>query len=89
MTMLKFATNRSKKLMARSSQEEKWDLIEDIDDAFQKWEQAQLQFNMAQGQDEVDYSIFMLEAAEKRLTMLLRRAKHTKLRAHYYVKVQG
>lgn len=87
--MLKFATNRSKKLMARSSQEEKWDLIEDIDDAFQKWEQAQLQFNMAQGQDEVDYSIFMLEAAEKRLTMLLRRAKHKKLRAHYYVKEQG
>lgn len=87
--MLKFATNRSKKLMARSSQEEKWDLIEDIDDAFQKWEQAQLQFNMAQGQDEVDYSIFMLEAAEKRLTMLLRRAKRTNLRAHYYVKEQG
>ncbi|WP_229106940.1 DUF2508 family protein [Paenibacillus sp. 1001270B_150601_E10] len=75
-----------KKWTSKEKQVDRLYLLEDIEDAFLKWEQAQLRFDMAHGEDEVDYAIFMLEAAEKRLAMLLRRAKHSELRVHYYLK---
>lgn len=50
-------------------------IIEDIRRAEQEWLFAQFQFQDALGIDHVDYAIYCLEAAEKKLDMLLRRAK--------------
>ncbi|MCD9022380.1 DUF2508 family protein [Cohnella silvisoli] len=50
-------------------------LIEDIRNAEQEWNLAEWRFHHALGEDHVDYAIYCLEAAEKRLDMLLRNAK--------------
>lgn len=43
--------------------------------AHREWELAQKRFDHALGDDEVDYAVFLLEAAEKRYDMLLRKLK--------------
>jgi hypothetical protein len=50
-------------------------LIEDIRKAEKEWSLAEWRFHHALGKDHVDYSIYCLEAAEKKLDMLLRNAK--------------
>ena len=50
-------------------------LIREIHDAHQDWVNAQRHFEYAVGQDQIDYAIFAIEAAEKRYEMLLRQAK--------------
>jgi hypothetical protein len=50
-------------------------LIEDVREAEREWRLAVLQFEDALGDDHVDYAIYCLEAAEKKLDMLLRKAK--------------
>ncbi|MDF2670519.1 MAG: hypothetical protein K0R67_2825 [Paenibacillus sp.] len=54
-------------------------LMEEVRIALQEWKNAQYQLDYAFGQDEIDYAIYALEAAEKRYEMLLRKAKHQKL----------
>jgi hypothetical protein len=54
-------------------------LMEEVRIALQDWKNAQYQFNYAQGQDEIDYAIYAMEAAEKKYEMLLRKAKFMKL----------
>lgn len=43
--------------------------------AEQDWNLAQWRFDDALGDDHVDYAIFCLDAAEKKLDMLIRQAK--------------
>jgi hypothetical protein len=50
-------------------------LIEDVRKAEQEWKFAEWQFHNAIGEDHVDYAIYCLEAAQKKLDMLLRKAK--------------
>jgi hypothetical protein len=50
-------------------------LIEDVRKAEQEWSLAEWRFHHALGEDHVDYAIYCLEAAEKKLDMLLRNAK--------------
>jgi hypothetical protein len=50
-------------------------LIADIRKAEQELSFAEWRFQHALGDDHVDYAIFCLEAAEKKLGMLLRQAK--------------
>ncbi len=50
-------------------------LAEEIWNAHGIWLQAQRRFEFAVEHDEIDYAIYMLEAAEKRYDMLIRRAK--------------
>lgn len=50
-------------------------LIREIHEAHRDWVNAQRHFEYAVGQDQVDYAIFAIEAAEKRYEMLLRQAK--------------
>ncbi|OXS58970.1 hypothetical protein B1A99_13535 [Cohnella sp. CIP 111063] len=50
-------------------------LIADIRRAEQEWKNAEWRFQHALGEDHVDYAIFCLEAAEKKLGMLLKQAK--------------
>jgi hypothetical protein len=50
-------------------------LVQEIAIARIEWSAAQERLDWAIGKDHVDYSIFALEAAEKRYEMLLRLAK--------------
>jgi Protein of unknown function (DUF2508) len=54
---------------------DKQQLIKEIRDAHQNWLCAQARFELALGIDQIDYAIIMLEAAEKRYSMLLKQAK--------------
>lgn len=56
-------------------------LMDDIRQALREWERACARFQYAVGEDEVDYAIFTLEAAEKRVTMLIKKAKRDELHA--------
>lgn len=47
----------------------------DIERAKAEWERAVRQFEEAQGEDEIDYAIFVLEAAERKYQIHLKRAK--------------
>jgi hypothetical protein len=51
------------------------ELIEEIRQAHREWANAQRHFEYALGKDQIDYTIFAMEAAEKRYEMLLRNAK--------------
>lgn len=50
-------------------------LISDIRKAEQEWRLAEWKFDHALGDDYVDYAIYNLEAAEQKLSMLLKQAK--------------
>jgi hypothetical protein len=50
-------------------------LVDEIAMARIEWSEAQDRLDWAMGKDHIDYSIFALEAAEKRYEMLLRLAK--------------
>ncbi|BFH10531.1 DUF2508 family protein [Paenibacillus melissococcoides] len=56
-------------------------LMDDIRQALREWERAHCRFQYAVGEDEVDYAIFTLEAAEKRVAMLIKKAKRNELHA--------
>lgn len=55
--------------------QDKWEVIDDVRQAERELNIALWRFHDAIGQDHVDYAIYSLEAAEKKLDMLLRRAK--------------
>ncbi|WP_019007476.1 hypothetical protein [Cohnella laeviribosi] len=50
-------------------------LTDQIREAERECAVANYRFQMAVGADEVDYAIFAMEAAEKKLSMLLKKAK--------------
>lgn len=50
-------------------------LIEEVRQAEREWRLAEWRFQDALGSDHVDYAIYCLEAAERKLDMLLRKAK--------------
>ncbi|WP_145336514.1 DUF2508 family protein [Paenibacillus xylanexedens] len=47
----------------------------DVQKAKQEWERAMRQFDDALGEDEIDYAIYVLEAAERKYQIHLKRAK--------------
>ncbi|PQP85344.1 hypothetical protein C0Q44_05050 [Paenibacillus sp. PCH8] len=51
----------------------------DVQMAKQEWERAMMQFEDAQGQDEIDYAIYVLEAAERKYQIHLKRAKQARV----------
>ncbi|GMK42447.1 hypothetical protein PCCS19_55070 [Paenibacillus sp. CCS19] len=62
----------------REVSQEVWDLKIDIDEARKSWLSATRFFQYAVEQDEVDYAVYYLMAAEQRYSMLVRRAKALK-----------
>lgn len=54
-------------------------LFAEVDKARKEWEYAYLQFQEAQGKDEVDVAVYTLEAAERRYQIQLKEAKRTGL----------
>ncbi|GAA3410101.1 YaaL family protein [Paenibacillus hodogayensis] len=59
---------------------DKQELLQEIRVAQTDWQHALYRLDYAADQDQIDYAIFALEAAEKRYEMLLRSAK--KLNVH-------
>ncbi|WP_241158333.1 DUF2508 domain-containing protein [Cohnella candidum] len=55
--------------------QDRWEVIDDVRQAERELNTALWRFHEALGQDHVDYAIYSLEAAEKKLDMLLRKAK--------------
>lgn len=55
--------------------DDKQELMEDLQAAYLDWNNAQYRMEWALGSDEVDCAIFELVAAEKKYDMLLRKAK--------------
>ncbi|CAI6087472.1 hypothetical protein COHCIP112018_05545 [Cohnella sp. JJ-181] len=50
-------------------------LVDEVRLAEAEWRQACVRFDDALGADQVDYAIYLLEAAEQKLDMTLRRAR--------------
>jgi hypothetical protein len=50
-------------------------LLQEIREAHRNWVCAQAKFELALGVDQIDYAIIMLEATEKRYSILLKQAK--------------
>jgi len=55
---------------------ESWNTLLEVRKAQSEWEVAHLMFNEALGQDQIDYAIYMLEAAERKYQIHLKRAKN-------------
>ncbi|SFS98070.1 Protein of unknown function [Paenibacillus sp. 453mf] len=64
------------------------EILDDIQTAHEEWKQAHRMFEEAVGQDQIDYAIFTLEAAERKYQMQLKRAKQAGLdgKSHYAIK---
>jgi hypothetical protein len=60
---------------------DKQTLLEEIRGAQTEWQHALLRLDYASDQDQIDYAIFALEAAEKRYEMLLKCAKRMDVHA--------
>lgn len=56
-------------------QERMWHVFLDVQKSQLEWERAHLLFQEATGQDQIDYAIYMLEAAERKYQMYLKQAK--------------
>jgi hypothetical protein len=73
-----------KREIAEAQSVERHMLIEDVRKAEQEWNLAEWRFHYALGEDHVDYAIYCLEAAEKKLDILLRNAKSQWSRAETF-----
>ena len=60
-------------------QERMWHVFLDVQRSQMEWERAHLLFQEATGQDQIDYAIYMLEAAERKYQMNLKQAKQLNL----------
>ncbi|OBY78128.1 DUF2508 domain-containing protein [Paenibacillus sp. KS1] len=75
-----FMRNRDKREYGLMLSEQQL-LMRDIRNAVAEWRMACVRFEHALGTDEVDYAISTLEAAEKRIAMLMKRAKRAGMHA--------
>ncbi|WP_223879853.1 DUF2508 family protein [Paenibacillus spiritus] len=50
-------------------------VVRDVHAARMDWERAYLMFDEAVGQDQIDYAIYILEAAERKYQIQLKQAK--------------
>ncbi|AIQ71915.1 MULTISPECIES: DUF2508 family protein [Paenibacillus] len=54
---------------------EGWETLLEVRKAHSEWERAYLMFDEALGQDQIDYAIYILEAAERKYQIHLKHAK--------------
>ncbi|MGM1049938.1 MAG: DUF2508 family protein [Bacillota bacterium] len=66
-------------MITAEEQEKMWSVFMDVRKSQMEWERAHLMFQEAMGQDQIDYAIYMLEAAERKYQMNLKQAKELKL----------
>jgi hypothetical protein len=72
---MKLAESRGEREERRVVSEDKHVLLDEIRQAYIQWAAARERLNWVMGQEETDYAIFALAAAEKKYGMLLRQAK--------------
>lgn len=58
-----------------SDLDEHWNVFLDVCKAQAEWQRAYLMFDEALGQDQIDYAIYILEAAERKYQIHLKHAK--------------
>lgn len=63
-----------------ADEERREELYREIHKAHMEWEKAYLVFEHAQGEDEVDFAIYTLEAAERKYQIYLKEAKQANLK---------
>lgn len=63
------------KSIRESKLEEDWHVFLEVRKAQSEWERAHLMFDEALGQDQIDYAIYILEAAERKYQIHLKHAK--------------
>jgi len=59
----------------RREGDDNWNAFLDVRRAQSEWERAYLMFDEAIGQDQIDYAIYILEAAERKYQIHLKQAK--------------
>src|SRR5690606_495192 len=74
-----FAKKPKPKPQSANDSEQQRQLIQEINEAKKEWQIAQTRLDYVADQDQIDYVIYALEAAEERYEMLLRTAKKTGL----------
>lgn len=58
-----------------SDLDEHWNVFLEVSKAQAEWQRAYLMFDEALGQDQIDYAIYILEAAERKYQIHLKHAK--------------
>lgn len=71
--------NGQEKIITAEEQEKMWSVFMDVRKSQMEWERAHLLFQEAVGQDQIDYAIYMLEAAERKYQINLKQAKQLNL----------
>ncbi|MNH97618.1 hypothetical protein D3C73_503230 [compost metagenome] len=56
-------------------EDDHWSVFLEVQQAHSEWERAYLMFDEAKGQDQIDYAIYILEAAERKYQIHLKHAK--------------
>jgi len=64
-------------------------IFEEILQSKARWEEAYMYFEEALGEDQVDYAIYMLEAAERKYQMHLKQAKKLGIVANHYLEASN
>lgn len=73
--------NKQEPKLEPSVQLDRYMLVQEIRKAHLEWEIAQKRFDYVTEKEQIDYSIYALEAAEKRFEMLIKQAKDMKISA--------
>lgn len=71
----KNSKSNQEKVMTADEQEKMWSVFMDVRKSQMEWERAHMMFQEAMGQDQIDYAIYMLEAAERKYQINLKQAK--------------
>lgn len=71
--------SNQEKVISADEQERLWSVFMDVRKSQMEWERAHMMFQEATGQDQIDYAIYMLEAAERKYQMNLKQAKQLNL----------
>lgn len=85
MRRLKKPWDTTLKRLKGREQELHEELFEEILHSKAHWEEAYMYFEEALGEDQVDYAIYMLEAAERKYQMHLKQAKKLGVVANHYL----
>lgn len=75
----RFSKSNPEKMITAEEQEKMWSVYMDVRKSQMEWERAHMLFQEAMGQDQIDYAIYMLEAAERKYQINLKQAKQLKL----------
>nr|WP_246079660.1 DUF2508 family protein [Paenibacillus piri] len=76
-----YRLTREQRRRQEMEQNDKWQLMQEIERAHMEWVTAQKRLDFVLEKEQIDYAVFALEAAEKRFEMLLKQAKNLNVSA--------